>query len=585
MNVWFWLSLLPLLPLSLSKRVVTWPERCPQIGRSDSNIVMLVGSHSHQFSKNANMNACIYGNKPELCGGFVALESDYKTMWTWGAEGKGCTKKVSPTKVKKIVTTDSAFAVLSITGSVTMVWGNPEHGGAMPTPPPTGVVDIFANPYAFVALQADGGVVAWGDRKFGGFIPPERYALLTGGNYSVHTIVPSTFSFAALKSVNGSLLNSTVVPWGYAEYGGDLILQDCNPHELDATNILCSNTTVVGLGMGIQRLVSNGYAYLAFKAHGEIISFGFREYGGNCDKKFTRTSNNPDDAIDRIVPSFANFVAITKGGRAISCGYENWGWDNNGHAKDKVQKDVVDVVATDGAFAALMKDKTVVTWGKETGGGDSRQVKNRLKNIKKVVANMLSFVALKEDGTVVTWGNKFAGGDVESPVQRCYVRYRRSMNGNVLVHIWVRLMVVTIEEIYAGSEAFVAIRKDQGMITWGDSQYGAGLCMSYFTEKNQKEAEFKDWEKVVDVVASYTGFAALVEVDNTLKTVIESERRIALENAKKKVVKVVQTKGDRSAGVKPKPAMKWVAVGVMAAAAAAGAGGGIVMGGLAAGVA
>merc|ERR1711990_1413587 len=111
------------------------------------------------------------------------------------------------------------------------------------------------------------------------------------------------------------------------------------------------------------------------------------------------------------------------------------------------------------------------------------------------------------------------------------------------------------------------------MITWGDSQYGAGLCMSYFTEKNQKEAEFKDWEKVVDVVASYTGFAALVEVDNTLKTVIESERRIALENAKKKVVKVVQTKGDRSAGVKPKPAMKWVAVGVMAAAAAAGAGG------------
>ena len=136
MNILRYILLLPLIP-SFSKRVLTWPEKCPQIGQANSNIVQLVGSHSYKFSRNVNMNACLHGNKPELCGGFVALESDYKTMWTWGAKGKGCTKKVSPTKVKKIVTTDSAFAVLSVTGDVVMTWGNPEHGGLMPNPPPS----------------------------------------------------------------------------------------------------------------------------------------------------------------------------------------------------------------------------------------------------------------------------------------------------------------------------------------------------------------------------------------------------------------------------------------------------------------
>ena len=65
---------------------------------------------------------------------------------------------------------------------------------------------------------------------------------------------------------------------------------------------------------------------------------------------------------------------------------------------------------------------------------------------------------------------------------------------------------------------------------------------------------------------SYTGFATLVKVDHNLKAIIEEERRIALENAKKKVVKKVITKGDRSPA--SKPFIKWIAIGVEAAAAA-----------------
>ena len=548
-------------PGAAQTRVLTWPERCPQIGQENSNIISLVHTHSYPYSRHANMASCLHGVEPEKCGGFAALEADRRTIWVWGPIGQGCTKKTSPETVAKIATTDSAFAVLTVSGKVAMAWGNPGHGGTLPNPAPSNVLEIYANPFAFVVLKKDGGVEAWGDPKFGGYLPPARFHAMNDTEFNVHTIIPSTFAFAALRSINGSRNNNTVVPWGEPEYGGDPILQDCNPHELYQTVILCTNSTVQGLDLGVERVVSNGYAFLAFKAHGEIVTFGFREYGGNCDQKLTWRTNNPDDQVVRVVSSFANFVGITRGGRAVNCGYEDWGWLNN--ADQKVQSGVVDVVSTDGAFAALMQDKTVVTWGKELGGGDSRSVRGRLKNVKSVVGNMLAFTALREDGTVVTWGNPLSGGNVETPVQRCYVRYRRSMNGNVLVHIWVRLMLISVEKVYAGSEAFVAVRKDQGLIAWGDQQYGADLCMSYFTERNQPEAEFKDWEKVIDIKASFNGFAALVRTDTALKTVIMEERAKALAEAMKKPPPPPATKGQRSGALSRRPKHKHPIVSVV----------------------
>ena len=104
-------------------------------------------------------------------------------------------------------------------------------------------------------------------------------------------------------------------------------------------------------------------------------------------------------------------------------------------------------------------DKTVVTWGDRSNGGDSRKVKTRLKNIKSVVGNILAFAALRQDGEVVVWGNALAGGDIEIPVKRCYVRYRRSEWQCVGSHMG-EMEVKDIEKIYPGSEAFAAVRKD-----------------------------------------------------------------------------------------------------------------------------
>ena len=47
---------------------------------------------------------------------------------------------------------------------------------------------------------------------------------------------------------------------------------------------------------------------------------------------------------------------------------------------------------------------TVVTWGDESDGGDSRSVQAELSGVQTIYATSCVFAAGLEDGTVVTWG-------------------------------------------------------------------------------------------------------------------------------------------------------------------------------------
>ena len=53
----------------------------------------------------------------------------------------------------------------------------------------------------------------------------------------------------------------------------------------------------------------------------------------------------------------------------------------------------------------------VVTWGDPTYGGDSSSIQNELRNVLEVTANSGAFAALLADGSVVTWGDPESGGD------------------------------------------------------------------------------------------------------------------------------------------------------------------------------
>ena len=63
------------------------------------------------------------------------------------------------------------------------------------------------------------------------------------------------------------------------------------------------------------------------------------------------------------------------------------------------------------AFAALLGDGSVVTWGIAGNGGDSSAVQEQLKNVQQIQASSGAFAAILGDGSVVTWGHADYGGD------------------------------------------------------------------------------------------------------------------------------------------------------------------------------
>ena len=74
-------------------------------------------------------------------------------------------------------------------------------------------------------------------------------------------------------------------------------------------------------------------------------------------------------------------------------------------------KGVRQIQATGGAFAAILADGSVVTWGDAEDGGDSSAVRDQLKNVQQIQATQKAFAAILADGSVVTWGDAEDGGD------------------------------------------------------------------------------------------------------------------------------------------------------------------------------
>ena len=78
------------------------------------------------------------------------------------------------------------------------------------------------------------------------------------------------------------------------------------------------------------------------------------------------------------------------------CGGDNY------RVQDQLQN-VQQVCATFSAFAAVLADGRVVTWGDASRGGDSSQVADQLRNVRQIHASHGAFAAILADGTVVPW--------------------------------------------------------------------------------------------------------------------------------------------------------------------------------------
>ncbi|CAE7297289.1 sol [Symbiodinium sp. KB8] len=103
------------------------------------------------------------------------------------------------------------------------------------------------------------------------------------------------------------------------------------------------------------------------------------------------------------------------------------------------------------AFAALLGDGSVVTWGCLSSGGCSGAVQDQLKNVQHIQATELAFAAIRGDGSVVIWGGSGCGGCIFSGV---------------------RDQLTTVQQIQATRSAFAAILGDGSVVTWGDAMCG-----------------------------------------------------------------------------------------------------------------
>ena len=81
------------------------------------------------------------------------------------------------------------------------------------------------------------------------------------------------------------------------------------------------------------------------------------------------------------------------------------------------------IAATERAFAAILSDGSVVTWGDADSGGDSTAVQDQLKDVQKIKSSSNAFAAILGDGSVISWGCGDEGGDCSAFAALCASRW------------------------------------------------------------------------------------------------------------------------------------------------------------------
>lgn len=466
--------------------------------RSDGSVVVWGGNNgeSNVPAEVADSNSGVV--EVLSCGyGFAARKSNGSVI-TWGENGNSIIpESISPT-LKSGVTklhcsTLNGFAALKSDGSVVTWRGNFGHifvtsgavdlfgkkslivlksdgsviGAGAPsdiTAPQSGVIKIFSNVSAYVALKADGRVVAWGEEFSGGVAPPS----VTDMNSGVVKIFSTSYAFAALKS------DGSVVTWGSEETGGVMSAEvalkvSSNVVDIAATQsafaALKSDGSVVAWGLdvrggtipweetakvssGVKEIFANNVGFAALKIDGSVVSWS---NSFNAPAPVTVTNANSD--VVKIFSTGDSFAALKSNGSVVTWGnaYAGGAWPGN-------HTNIIKIVSNSGAFAALKSDGSVSTWGLAYMGGNSSAVATKLAGIKAstvhVAATSTAFAALKSDGSVVTWGDPNAGGDSTAVAS--------DLSSNV-------------KKIVGTESAFAALKANGSVITWGDPSKGGDL--------------------------------------------------------------------------------------------------------------
>ncbi|WP_028773801.1 RCC1 domain-containing protein [Shewanella waksmanii] len=358
--------------------------------------------------------------------------------------------------VSQIVTTSAtnggAFAAMKQDGTV-VLWGASDwgaHNGGQTLENISSITASYNNGGgAFAAIKLDGTVITWGNPYNGG-----DSGTVSGDLHDVISITATGSAFAALKR------DGTVVVWGNEGSGGD------------ASSVASELNDVVDI-------IASEAAFSALTGSGDVISWGNKDYGGDphCDDGFfsfcTPASSELTNVID-IVTNGESFVAIKSDGSAVS-----WGNSTKGGNSSDVQSQLVgvtDIAGNSGAYAAITEGGKVVAWGNDSTGGDPycdintpfsdcSPAKAELSDVVSIVGNNQAFAAITASGNVLTWGDASNGGDPLCEKQVDFVSCAKASSALTEV-------IDVVPSRGEGGSAFAAIKSDNSIIAWGNSDHG-----------------------------------------------------------------------------------------------------------------
>ncbi|KAA0974020.1 hypothetical protein [Pseudomonas sp. ANT_H12B] len=341
----------------------------------------------------------------------------------------------------------SAFVALQDNGKLT-AWGLSASGGSLPASiiPIRDVIEVVWSSMAFAVLRANGSVMAWGNPITGGEVP-QAIAVLS----DIRRICSGGQAIAALRA------DSSVVAWGNPACGGLVpaaISQLKNIRQVSTSGaafaVQLADGSVRAWGealrgglvpadiarlTNIAEVVNNHDAFAALCTDGSVVAWGSEAAGAKLPVSISN--------VVRIISAGYAFVAHLDSGHVVAWGRPDWG--GSAPASILALDNIIDVVGAGYAFAAILTDYRVVAWGDSAQGGVVPASIAALRNIVQLATTNGAFAALCADGTVVTWGNPVWGGD-------------SSRVANQLVNV---------VAIYSNAEAFVALASDGRVVTWG----------------------------------------------------------------------------------------------------------------------
>lgn len=331
--------------------------------------------------------------------------------------------------------------------------------------------------------------VVHGSEMFGLIADDGSFRVIKSNGQTIRNVLPSS---VADKVTGASMTKAAYVflkADGFAKSGG----LDISGGQLDKSGETISGYDMSELmGGSVVDIVSTENAFVAVL---DDFFAGVPTLKGDFKGDNSNLWGWPKDAwggdvvdvegdFDQLWTNRFAVVGLRSDGSVKAWGHKGFGGRLS--AADVVQiKDgqLVDVMSTSTAFAAVTRNALVLAWGDRGNGGEiPGEIDLHSRDVDRLIASEGAFLALKTDGTVVAWGNASAGGEIPR-------RFRDQLTG--------------IKHIYAANYGFVAISEDEAF-SWGSPYID-----------NQKVALPKG-HLVKKVVSSAEAFAVLTDQGSVL---------------------------------------------------------------------